>query len=203
MSIQERKVDVSIFQKAKKGQYYCGDSYFYTETEDEFVCALADGLGSGEFAKESSQIVIDIISNNIHATVEQLIRKCNQSLTGKRGVVVGILKLDFSMHRYTFSSIGNIGILTIPKNGKKKRNIPIAGYLAGFHRPFKIVTERLDPEMNFIMFSDGVTDGDLSKSFLLSKDVEQITNVYERNVAELRKDDTTLIAIRFEDKDRL
>lgn len=199
MSTKQNNVEVAIFQKAKKGQYYCGDSYFYTETENEFVCALADGLGSGEFAKESSQIVIDIIKNNIHTTVDQLIKKSNQQLTGKRGAVIGILKMEFHSHRYSFSSIGNIGVLTITENGKKKRNIPNAGYLAGYHRPFKVVTDRLEPEMNLIMFSDGVSDNDLSQHFLLNKDVNQVTNAYANHVnGEVRKDDTTLIAIRYE-----
>lgn len=199
MSTKQNNVEVAIFQKAKKGQYYCGDSYFYTETENEFVCALVDGLGSGEFAKESSQIVIDIIKNNIHTTVDQLIKKSNQQLTGKRGAVIGILKMEFHSRRYSFSSIGNIGVLTITENGKKKRNIPNAGYLAGYHRPFKVVTDRLEPEMNLIMFSDGVSDNDLSQHFLLNKDVNQVTNAYANHVnGEVRKDDTTLIAIRYE-----
>ncbi|MFB4168138.1 SpoIIE family protein phosphatase [Virgibacillus sp. JSM 102003] len=197
--MKQNNVDVAIFQKAKKGRYYCGDSYFYTETEDVFVCALADGLGSGEFAKESSQIVIDIIKNNIHTTVEQLIKKSNELLTGKRGAVIGILKMDFHSRHYSFSSIGNIGVLTITENGKKKRNIPNTGYLAGYHRPFKVVTDRLEPEMNLIMFSDGVSDNDLSQPFLLNKDVNQVTDAYANHVSgKVRNDDTTLIAIRYE-----
>lgn len=197
MSNSETKVDVSIFQRAKKGQYYCGDSYFYKETDNEFVCALADGLGSGEYAKESSQIVIDIIKNNADATVEQIIKKCNDQLTGKRGVVIGILKIDFERRNYSFSSIGNIGIMTIPKNGRKRRNIPNAGYLAGYHKRFKVVTHELEDEMNFIMFSDGVTDNDLQQAFLLNREVDQITRLFEHRNTEARNDDTTLIAIHY------
>lgn len=199
MTANQKKVDVAVYQKAKKGQYYCGDSYFYTETEDEFLCVLADGLGSGEFAMESSQIVIEIIRSNIHTTVKQLITLCNKRLSGKRGVVVGILKLDFLSKRYSFSSIGNIGVLTIPKNGKKKRNIPNAGYLAGYHRPFKVVSDKLDSEMNFIMFSDGVKDADLSNAMFLNKDAQQIVIDYEHTFGEARDDDTTLIAMRYDE----
>ncbi|GAA0610781.1 phosphoserine phosphatase RsbX [Virgibacillus siamensis] len=198
MTDQRRKVDVAVYQKAKKGQYYCGDSYFYTETEHEFLCVLADGLGSGEFAMESSRIVTEIIRSNIHTTIEQLIKRCNEQLSGKRGVVIGILKLDFLSQRYSFSSIGNIGVLTILKNGKKKRNIPNAGYLAGYHRPFKVVSDKLDSEMNFIMFSDGVSDADLSKGMFLNKDAQQIVMDYEYTVGGSRYDDTTLIAIRYD-----
>jgi len=191
------KVDVSVFQKPKKGNFHCGDSYFYTETENEFICALADGLGSGEFAKESSQIVIDIIKSNVHSTVEQLVKTCNTQLLGKRGVVLGILKLDFQTRVSTFSSIGNIGIMYITNDKKKKRNIPNSGYLAGFKRPFKVMNQKLEKDMNFIMFSDGVLDKELSQCFFANEDVDSITKSYELMSEKDRHDDTTLIAIRY------
>lgn len=192
-----RKVDVSVYQEPKKGNYACGDSYFYTETDDEFVCALADGLGSGAAAKESSQAVINIIKSNIYATVEQLVRDCNKVLTGKRGVVIGILKLNFKVSTYSFSSIGNIGVMTVTKD-KKKRNIPNAGYLAGYQRPFKVIQEKLESGMNFIMFSDGVVDKELSQPYFTNKDVRSITQMYEHTIDEIRHDDTTLISMRYE-----
>ncbi|WP_090241593.1 protein phosphatase 2C domain-containing protein [Lentibacillus halodurans] len=193
-------VETAVFQKSKQNQYHCGDSYFYTETENEYICALADGLGSGEFAKESSEIVISIIKENIHATVEQLIKKCNQKLSGKRGAVIGILRIDFRTSSYSFSSIGNIGVITIGEDGKKKRNIPNTGYLAGYHRPFKVVSDQLDSVMNFILFSDGVTDKDLSQRFLLNRDVYQVTQTFANYAEkEIRTDDTTLIAIKYDD----
>lgn len=193
----ENKVDVAVYQKAKKGNYYCGDSYLYIETEDEFICAIADGLGSGEYALESSQITIDIIRNNIGATVEELVEKCNKELLGKRGVVLGILRLHFATETYSFSSIGNIGVMTIHNGKKIKRNIPNGGYLAGFKRPFKVVREQLLPQMNFILFSDGVSDDELSKKLFLHTNVDDVIEAYKQQTGVERKDDTTLIAIKY------
>ncbi|WP_449354417.1 SpoIIE family protein phosphatase [Virgibacillus natechei] len=190
-------VDVSVFQQPKQGNYYCGDSYFYTESESEFVCVIADGLGSGEIAKESSQIVIDIIKDNISETVEQLVKLCNKKLSGKRGAVVGILKLNFISRMYTFSSIGNIGIMTIATGRKKKRSIPNSGYLGAYQRPFKVIQEKLEPDMNFIMFSDGVSDNDLSEKYWNNHDVYTITKTFEHMSDDSRIDDTTLIAMRY------
>jgi len=191
------KMQVAVYQKAKNGNIHCGDSYYYIETDKEFVCAIADGLGSGEYAKESSQIVIDIIESNIHATVGQIVKRCNQELFRKRGVVLGILKVNYSSEQYAFSSIGNIGILTVTQDGKKKRNIPNAGYLAGYPRPFKVVNGTLEPQMNFIMFSDGVSDADLTKKFILNRDVNDIINAYACLHGESPNDDTTLIAMKY------
>ncbi|WP_404456657.1 protein phosphatase 2C domain-containing protein [Virgibacillus necropolis] len=195
--MKHKKVEVDAYQKAKKGNFYCGDSYFYTETENEFICALADGLGSGEFARESSQVVVEIIGENIHASIEQIIKRCNEKLTGKRGVVLGILKIDFKMKSYSFSSIGNIGVMTIMQDGRKKRNIPNAGYLAGYHRKFKVETGNLDQTMNFIMFSDGVSDTELAQRYFLNKNVNEIIAAYEYKNGQTKDDDTTLIAMRY------
>lgn len=192
-----QKVEIDVYQKAKKGNYYCGDSYFYAETENEFICALADGLGSGEFAKESSQVVIDIIKDNIHATIEQIIKRCNEKLFGKRGVVLGILKIDFILKQYSFSSIGNIGVITIMPNGKKKRTIPNGGFLAGYHRKFKVENGKLDPYTNFIMFSDGVLDKELSGKHLIGKSVNEVIETYAYKIGQSKDDDTTLIAMRY------
>lgn len=193
-----RKVQVSAYQRPKEGNYTCGDSYFYIETESEFVCAIADGLGSGDFAKESSQVVIDIIKSNINATVEQLVKRCNKELLDKRGVVLGILKLDFKSSIYSYSSIGNIGVMSVTKDGKKKRNIPNAGYLAGYPRSFKVEQRKLETETNFIMFSDGVLDKELSQGFFTNKDIQSIIQMYELTSGKIKHDDTTLITMRYE-----
>ncbi|MDC3422136.1 indirect negative regulator of sigma-B activity [Aquibacillus koreensis] len=194
---EENRMDVSIFQKPKKGNYYCGDSYFIQETENDFICALADGLGSGEFAKESSQVVMDIIEENIDATVEHIMTKCNKVLIGKRGVVLGVLKIDFSLERYSFSSIGNIGVMTISEKYEKKRNIPNAGYLGGLSRPFKVLRDKLVDDMVFIMFSDGVSSKALSEKYFLGNDVHQITDTFSAIHGSNEHDDTTLIAMKY------
>lgn len=195
--VEHEHMQLSVYQKAKKGNYYCGDSYYFKETEDEFICALADGLGSGEEAKESSQAVMDIIEDNDYATVEQLIKLCNKELIGKRGVVLGVLKINFSKRTYTFSSIGNIGIMTISADSVKKRNIPQNGYLGSYPRKLKVVHETFLEDMVFVMFSDGVTSKDLSYKFFLEKDVTKITELFSHSLDPNRHDDTTLIVMRY------
>jgi phosphoserine phosphatase RsbX len=194
------RINVSVFQQAKDGNVECGDSYYYLETEHGFLCALADGLGSGEFAKESSKIVIDTIKESIYDSVEQLIKKCNEKLVGKRGSVLALLKINYETKVYSISSIGNVGVMTVTGENEKKRSIPNAGYLAGYNTKFKLIQEPLENEMNFILFTDGVTNRDLSESYFYDKDVERITKSFALKSNRPRKDDTTLIAIRYEDK---
>lgn len=192
-----QKVQVSVYQEPKNGQRFCGDSYAYSETENGFICALADGLGSGEYAKESSQIVIDIISDNKDAPIDNLMKMCHKALLGKRGAVLGILKMNFVNQTYSYTSIGNIGILYVDNDRKKKRNIPNAGFLTGYSKPFRVMTGNLESQMNFIMFSDGVTDIDIMQKYLLARDVTDITTSFANAHEAPKADDTTLIAMRY------
>ncbi len=198
MEKENKRVNLSVFQKAKKGNYYCGDSYFYKETDNAFLCALADGLGSGEMARESSKAVMEVIEENPELTVEPLVKKCNEVLVGKRGVVLGILRIDFNALTYSYSSIGNIGVITVDPDGVRNRNIPLAGYLSGYPRSLRITHGKVQKGMVFLMFSDGVNDRRLSSKFTRSKGVEQITEHYKDLYGQSRDDDTTLIAIEYE-----
>ncbi|MBM7571071.1 SpoIIE family protein phosphatase [Aquibacillus albus] len=193
----DKRIQVSVYQKAKQGNYCCGDSYYFQENDSEFVCALADGLGSGPYAKESSQAVMDIIEQNTHVSVNRLIQLCNKALVGKRGVVLGVLKIDFLNKKYTFTSIGNIGVMTISSNLEKKRNIPNSGYLGGCQRPIKVQRDDLKEGMVFIMFSDGVRTSELSEKYFFGKDVHQITETFASTGGTKQSDDTTLIAMKY------
>ncbi|MEN2769203.1 indirect negative regulator of sigma-B activity [Ornithinibacillus xuwenensis] len=190
------RVKVSVFQEAKNGNVECGDSYYYQETDEGFICALADGLGSGQYAKESSKIVIDIIEENFTLKPEELIVKCNKQLIGKRGAVLAIFKMDYVAHAYTISLIGNIGVMSV-SGDKKRKYIPIVGYLSGCNNNLKVIREPLEEEMNFIMYTDGVTNQDLSQNYFYDKDVERITKCFALKNDGPRKDDTTLIAIHY------
>src|SRR5690625_4429847 len=85
-----QKICMATYQKEKTGNDFCGDSYFFSEKDNGFICVIADGLGSGETAGESSQAVVDIIKNNVNISDEALVKKCVQKLSGKRGSVLGV-----------------------------------------------------------------------------------------------------------------
>lgn len=195
--ISGKHVDVSVYQKPKKGNYLCGDSYFFIEEDHMFLGVIADGLGSGEIAKESSQIVVEVVEQHTDKTVKEIIQLCNKQLIGMRGAVIGILKIDFISQTFTFSSIGNIGIIIFENAGNKKRNIPNAGYLGSRYRDAKIMTEKLSKDTNFIIFSDGVLDKELSPCFFKDYNVGRITEAFEHYSDNTRADDTTLLAIRY------
>ncbi|WP_017473785.1 SpoIIE family protein phosphatase [Amphibacillus jilinensis] len=195
--VDTKYVDISVYQKAKAGNYYCGDSYYYYENDDFFICALADGLGSGELAKESSQAVMHVIEANPLMDTKQIVQASNQALIGKRGVVLGVLKISFKDHYYTYASIGNIGLMTITSDTIKSRNIPMSGYLGVYARTMKEVREPLERGTMFALFSDGIVSRDLSHTLFRQKDVQDITYAFAEKMKQVRDDDTTLIIIKY------
>lgn len=190
-------LEVVTYQKAKQGNYYCGDSYIYNETENNFICALADGLGSGELAKEASEAVMKVIEQNPEGTISSLVEKCNRVLTGKRGVVLGMLRIDKREGTYAYSSIGNIGIVVVDAAGKKSRNIPLPGFLAGYPRDMRVKRGTLESGMRFLVFSDGVDERKLSKLFYRAKTVQDLVDDYDTEFGQSRSDDTTLIVMEY------
>ena len=198
MAEEIKHINLAVYQKAKKGNYYCGDSYFYNETDEAFVCAIADGLGSGEMARESSKAVMEMIEDYPTLTIESLVAKCNEALVGKRGVVLGILRVDYKSETYSYSSIGNIGIIIVNSEGKKSRNIPLAGYLAGFPRKLRVTNGKVEKGMKFLMFSDGVNDRRFPLNRIHTDGVEEIVEQYKELYGHSRDDDTTLIAMEYE-----
>lgn len=195
---KKQQVKVATYQRPKANHYCNGDSYFYKETDTGFICALADGLGSGQLANESSQAVINAIKENPNATPEQIVEDCNSALFNKRGVVIGILKIDYTTMMYSFLSIGNIGMMTVNQNGERKRFIPKSGFLAGYRTTFKVEHAKVGDKMNFVLFSDGVLEKELIESYILGEDVSRIVSYYQELDLDYRIDDTTLIAVRYD-----
>lgn len=149
------QIEVVGYQTAKSGKAFCGDSYFFTLTDEYFVCVLADGLGSGEFAYEASAAVIEVVQRNHHESVDTLMKMCNDSLLQKRGAAVTVFKIYFQTKEFVYSCVGNIRFFMYSPKGKLTYPLPVTGYLSG--RPQVFHTQRFsyEPYSKFILYSDG------------------------------------------------
>ncbi|UTW70486.1 hypothetical protein KHA80_08850 [Anaerobacillus sp. HL2] len=106
--------EVASYQVAKEKNLWCGDSFFYLETEHYFICAVSDGLGSGMIAHTSSKIVMSYIRKNHDQDLTELMSECNDLLINKRGVVLSIIKVDYLNKEISYSNMGNINCIFIP-----------------------------------------------------------------------------------------
>ncbi|NCT35656.1 SpoIIE family protein phosphatase [Bacillus sp. EB93] len=136
---------------------YCGDDYFFLHTEEYFVCVLADGLGSGKNAYDSSHAVIEEVKRNHELDVEALMAVCNQVLVDKRGAAVSILKIFYDKNEFVYSSVGNIRFfLYNPSDDKLVYPLPVTGYLSGRKQKYRTQRYKYEPNAKFILHSDGL-----------------------------------------------
>ncbi|KAA0544565.1 SpoIIE family protein phosphatase [Bacillus sp. BGMRC 2118] len=184
-------LEIYITQRSKEGQSSCGDSYITMSDKDYAIIALADGLGSGELAKESSIEVVNTIKQYHGEDVHSLFNRCNQSLRTKRGVALAIAKVYFTSNEIVYSCIGNIRFTIISPSGKSTFPLPKYGYLSG--RPVSPTIHRIpyDPYSVFVMNSDGVKTTSTRELTILQHSLQDMLTFLERNITE--RDDATLL----------
>ncbi|UQD50859.1 phosphoserine phosphatase [Bacillus methanolicus] len=188
----KEKIELIVHQSSKQGRTECGDSYYFTATDDYFVCVLADGLGSGPYASEASDAVVSVVEQNHHKDVETLMKECNHSLMQKRGAAVAIFKVYFKTMEFEYSCVGNIRFFLYSPSGKLTYPLPVTGYLSG--RPQVFQTQRFfyEPNSKFLVYSDGLNlqgTKTLLKGYL---PVESIANeILTKHIT--TSDDTTFI----------
>ncbi|RNF38579.1 PP2C family serine/threonine-protein phosphatase [Planococcus salinus] len=155
--IQHSFVDACIFNEAKKGNYESGDSYYTVLTDDYFICSIADGLGSGPVARESSQVIPQILEQYHHETIDELMNRFNSLMVQKRGAAVAVFKVDFKNKTLEYSCVGNIRFYLYRKGTDEViYPLPVMGYLSG--RPQKLRTQLytyVEDDL-FLIHSDGV-----------------------------------------------
>ncbi|WP_342506678.1 PP2C family serine/threonine-protein phosphatase [Sporosarcina sp. FSL K6-2383] len=156
-SILTEHVEVYVYQAVKRGNRECGDTYFVQAEEDYFICAIADGLGSGPIARQSAQIIPKVLGEFHSETIDELLSRCNEYMVQKRGAAVAIMKIDHNRKTIQYSCVGNVRLYILHNRTKMIYPLPVMGYLSG--RPQKLKTQQYDYQAGDIFFlhSDGVT----------------------------------------------
>ncbi|WP_026688723.1 SpoIIE family protein phosphatase [Alteribacter aurantiacus] len=149
-------IEITSYYTAKEGNWCSGDAFYVSKDDGYVICAIADGLGSGEEAMEASSAVVRVIEKCKEDPVETLMDKCNEALWHKRGAVLTIIKIDQDAQEIVYSNVGNIGCIFYPPTGKLVRPIPSRGYMSGKKRQFKAQRISYEDGMSFILYSDGL-----------------------------------------------
>ncbi|MFB4165184.1 PP2C family serine/threonine-protein phosphatase [Alteribacillus sp. JSM 102045] len=188
------KVDIAAFQQGKKGNYCCGDAYVTVEADNYFICALADGLGSGEGAYHSSKIAMDVIREHHQENVPNLLEKCNRALIQERGVVITILKVYFTTNEIVYGNIGNIGTFLFSDKGESTRPIPAPGYMSGRKFQYRLAHFPFRKGFQFLLHSDGVTVSQSDQQWLKNAHSPELSIQHLSKKAKNQNDDVTIIA---------
>lgn len=187
------KIAVSSFQKPKNGNDLCGDSFYVTETDDYFICAVADGLGSGSMAKTASQAAVTAVEKHHQLDVEDLMKLCNEKLRGTRGAVLSIFKIDFKREIVTYSGVGNIRFMMAGEERKLIYPLPTVGFLSGKPQQFRIQQFPFDDQTAFIIYSDGMEIHTQSRSILTNMVSPKESCAYLGNLTQNLIDDATCL----------
>ncbi|ALC83817.1 MULTISPECIES: PP2C family serine/threonine-protein phosphatase [Bacillus] len=181
-----------IFQLNKDGNSCCGDSYFISADDEGLICAVADGLGSGKAANESSSIISEIVEKYSNEEVAEIIERCNVALRSKRGATVSVLKFRFVEKDFTYCSVGNVRFILYSPSGKCVYPLPVGGYLSGKPRKYKTQTYEYEPGSKFIIYTDGLEVPTIRSYLKSDYSIEHLSkqlDIYTRK----RNDDLTYI----------
>lgn len=177
---------------SKNGNSFCGDTYYFDQKENIFICLLADGLGSGRYAYESSFAAAEAVKEQWQfESVEKLMNIINEAMFQKRGAAVAIFRIDFNSHEVEYTCVGNIRFYLYGPDGKLTYPLPVTGYLSG--RPQKYRMERFsyEPGSKFLVHSDGINIMN-TKELMRYRDVDQIAARLD-DVALQSNDDATFL----------
>lgn len=150
------KVEAYVYQEAKQGNRECGDAYYLYSGDDYFICAIADGLGSGPNARQSAIVVPEMLEKYHNETPDELLLRCNEQMVKKRGAAVAIVKADYHRQVIQYSCVGNVRFYMLHNQLRMIYPLPVMGYLSG--RPQKLRTQEYAYQRGdlFFLHSDGV-----------------------------------------------
>lgn len=153
----DEKVEMYVYQEAKTGNLESGDTYYIDQKEDYLICAIADGLGNGPVAKESADIMPEILAKYPEESIDSLLIRCNELMLQKRGAAVAIVKVDFKLQTISYSCVGNIKFYMYQSETDKMiYPLPVMGYLSGRKQKLHTQTYPYNKNDLFLLHSDGV-----------------------------------------------
>ncbi|WP_240377443.1 SpoIIE family protein phosphatase [Bacillus piscicola] len=187
-------VEVATFQQRKKGNACCGDAYRIIETDRYFLCALADGLGSGDGAHRSAEKAMQAVEEYQKEEVDAILKACNQALHGERGVVITVLKVDLAKRELVYGNVGNISTYFFTSDHTMQRPLPSAGYLSGRKINYRIEILPLPDNFSFVLHSDGIRLSHSEQQVMKRLFSLEATVKYFEKKAHQQNDDVTVIA---------
>ncbi|MRX72081.1 SpoIIE family protein phosphatase [Bacillus lacus] len=174
-----KHVHALAYQQQKAGKTLCGDSFIMVTTDEYFMCAVSDGLGSGERAFESSSAISGVVSEYHHETIDVLLDRCNHVLKDKRGATVTLFKVDFLKKQFTYSSVGNVRFVLYSPSGTYIYPLPVLGYMSGKPQRYKVNTYSYEKGSKFIVHTDGLKVAAIKSLLKDFYSIEEISNHLE------------------------
>lgn len=105
-------IEWSVAEEPLPGQKQSGDRCIVKNARDGALLAVVDGIGHGEDAAHSAEIVVSVLNDSDSRSPILLLRRCQQRLQGTRGAVLSMAWFNSADDSVTWLGVGNVaGVL--------------------------------------------------------------------------------------------
>lgn len=84
--------EIAIAGNPYPGEVISGDDSVYIRTDSGFVAAVCDGLGHGPEARAASNQAIEVLKQNAHQNLDEVLAAVNTGVAETRGCVIGVVR---------------------------------------------------------------------------------------------------------------
>lgn len=151
------KLACGLVHQAIQGERLCGDQYCVLDRASYVLVAVADGLGHGERAHQAAREAIAYVEAHAERPVQTILEGCHGAISGTRGVVLALARIDREARTLTHAGLGNIETRIITAE-KVRHPLTVQGILGHSARKFRHETFPFAPGDMLIMHSDGISD---------------------------------------------
>jgi len=183
---------VGIVQEAMPGETVCGDGWLASESSDEWLCAIVDGLGHGPYAARAASASLAGVTRCGRSPVCRLVEEAHEAAKPTRGAALGIAQYaDGCVH---FAGIGNIAAVVLDHD-QRRTLVSRNGILGHNVQKVSEVSHPWKPGMVLVMHSDGLVSHWTLSDYpgLLARDPSLIAGVLLRDFTRGRDDVTVLV----------
>ena len=185
-------VEAYVYNAAKHGNKESGDTFYIHSEEDYFICAIADGLGNGVVARQSAEIIPEVLAQYHDESLDELLNRCNDYMVQKRGAAVAIVRVNYEEGTIEYSCVGNVRMYILHGCEKMIYPLPVIGFLSG--RPQTMNTQKYKYDVGdmFFLHSDGIVLKSPKASMKQSRNAFDLYNIVKETADS--GDDATFIA---------
>jgi anti-sigma regulatory factor (Ser/Thr protein kinase) len=108
LHLKKKKTEIRSLVVPKPGETFCGDAFYYKETEDYIKLFLADGLGHGKDAQVAVDMAIEAFKICPYDSPLDNLRFIHTSIKRTRGLVGTIVHFNKQDPKWLICGIGNI-----------------------------------------------------------------------------------------------
>jgi phosphoserine phosphatase RsbX len=203
MSVPARRHELDEIEWATAGSALdgtaSGDLHLVLPGSPLSLLCVMDGLGHGIDAQRAAIECAHILEAHRHATLLELVQRCNEGLRTTRGVAMTLALLDAARAELQWVSIGNVeGLVLRPGFGPGRSYAAVVqrGGVVGYRLPpLKVSHVTLAPGDLIVFATDGIKSG-FHESLDLCAPVGEIADDVCQRFAKT-SDDALALVVRY------